>query len=248
MSHGPVIVSFSGIDGAGKSTQIEALCQFLSTHEHRWKLYRFWDDVVAFSGLREQCSLRLFRGEKGIGSPERPIQRRDKNVTSWPVRLLRLFLYTADALRLRAVIGSFGRGADFVIFDRYIYDEWANLPLRHWAIRFYIRSLARIVPKPDVAVLLDAEPIAATKRKPEYPLDFVQRNRSAYLQLAQIVGMTTVPPQSVEGAARSISTAVCPLLRAGSRVSMPSESLAGEPRRERVQAGQGPFFSTTSSH
>ena len=89
----PKIISFSGIDGAGKSTQIEALCQHLRQEGHAFQLLTFWDDVVAFSSWRERISLRLFKGDRGIGSPERPIQRRDKNVTSPHVILFRLMLY-----------------------------------------------------------------------------------------------------------------------------------------------------------
>jgi len=105
-SHTFRLLSFSGIDGAGKSTQIEALLQHLQEQGHRFQLYTFWDDVASFSEYREHLSLRVFKGEKGVGSPDRPIARRDKNVTSWYVVLLRLFLYIFDAWRLSAVVSS----------------------------------------------------------------------------------------------------------------------------------------------
>lgn len=247
MQRRPVVVSFSGIDGAGKSTQIQALCQILSAKEGRWKLYRFWDDVVAFAALREKCSLGLFRGDRGIGSPERPIERRDKNVASWPVLLLRLFLYTADALCLRAMLKESIEGTDFVIFDRYIYDEWANLPLRYWAIRFYIRAVTNLVPPADVAILLDADPFLANQRKPEYPLEFVQRNREAYLSLAPLASMTVIPPSSVSEATDSIVKAITALLHEKAPSSVPRIHLEA-PDASGTQVDQSPFFSTTSSH
>jgi hypothetical protein len=36
--------------------------------------------------------------------------------------------------------------------------------------------------------LIDADPIAAHARKPEYPLEFVRRNRQAYITLAELAG------------------------------------------------------------
>jgi thymidylate kinase len=39
-------VSFSGIDGAGKSTQIDALCLRLKGDGLRVLLIRFWDDIA----------------------------------------------------------------------------------------------------------------------------------------------------------------------------------------------------------
>lgn len=193
------VVSFSGIDGAGKSTQIETLCRSLRGRGYRCALYTFWDDVVAFPRLREHISLRAFRGDKGIGSPTKPIVRRDKNVTTWYTTLFRSLLYALDAFSLSiAVSRSEGRDADFLIFDRYIYDELANLPLNNRAVRLYLHLVLKFIPRPDLALLLDAGPKAATIRKPEYPLEFVHRNREAYHRMSQLVGMTIVPPLSIE--------------------------------------------------
>lgn len=193
------VVSFSGIDGAGKSTQIDALCRLLRARGFRYVLYTFWDDVVAFSRLRERISLRAFKGDKGIGSPDRPIVRRDKNVSAWYMTIFRLFLYMLDAFSLSvAVSRSAESDADFVVFDRYIYDELANLPMKNFAVRLYVRALLRFIPRPDAALFLDADPEAATIRKPEYPLEFVRRNRDAYHRISRLVGMTVVPPLSIE--------------------------------------------------
>lgn len=193
------VVSFSGIDGAGKSTQIEALCRALRGRGFHCSLYTFWDDVVAFSRLRERISLRAFKGDKGIGSPDKPIVRRDKNVTTWYMTVFRLFLYMLDAFSLSvAVSRSAESDAEFIIFDRYIYDELANLPMKNVAVRLYLHALLRFIPKPDVALFLDADPEVATIRKPEYPLEFVRRNRDAYHRMSRLVGMTVISPRSIE--------------------------------------------------
>ena len=52
--------------------------------------------------------------------------------------------------------------------------------------------MLKFVPQPDVAYLLDADPVLARQRKPEYPLEFVQSNRAAYLALSALSGGITV--------------------------------------------------------
>jgi thymidylate kinase len=209
-SNYPKVISFSGIDGAGKSTQIQALQTHLKELGFHSTLYTFWDNVVVFPGLRERMSLRAFKGDKGVGSPDNPITRRDKNVSSWYIIAIRLFLYLLDAYSLRvAVSGGSYSGSDFIIFDRYIYDELANLPLHRPTIELYVSLLLRLTPKPNVAYIVDADPQAAHLRKPEYPLEFVHANRNAYIALSRLVrSITVLAPTSVEQTASRIKESI----------------------------------------
>ena len=62
--------------------------------------------------------------------------------------------------------------ADVVIFDRFIYDELANLTLRNPTMQAYVFLIMKSVTRPHVSYLLDADPIQARARKPEYPIEF----------------------------------------------------------------------------
>jgi thymidylate kinase len=200
------ILSFSGIDGAGKSTHILALQSWLRETGLSTKLVAFWDDVVVASRLREAMSHAAFKGDQGVGSPEKPLQRRDKNVISGPLNLIRMCFYFADALNARVKVAALQNSSiDVLIFDRYIYDELANLPLKSWFVRFFVRLVLKLVREPDIAYLVDADPVAARARKPEYPLDFLRKNRDAYLRLAKLTGeITVVEPLTVEEAQHKI--------------------------------------------
>ena len=199
-------VSFSGMDGAGKSTQIHSLRTRLSEAGLRVSLITFWDDVARLTHLREVSGHTLFKGDKGVGSPTKPINRRDKNVRSWPMTLVRYFLYTVDAVSLRMVVKKALRSdADFIIFDRYAYDELANLTLSSPVARAYVRLIMKIVPRPHVSYLLDADPLEARARKPEYPLDFLYLSRASYSTLSSLIGgMTIIPPMPVKDVEREV--------------------------------------------
>lgn len=225
------IVSFSGIDGAGKSTQICSLQTWLAEVGVSVKLLTFWDDVVVLPRFREFISHAAFNGDQGIGTPEQPLQRRDKNVTSWLVSAIRFGLYLADALSLcRANRRVRKSGADIVIFDRYIYDELANLPLNRWLVRLFIRFVRRLVPQPDIAYLIDADPVAALARKPEYPLEFLRSNREAYLTLSRLIdNITVIEPFSVAAMGRKIRNVFIQKMSASER------AFSGQPALDHVR-------------
>lgn len=202
----PVVVSFSGVDGAGKTTQIDNLVAYLAQQGLRVRIFRFWDDIAKLTRIREGSGHAIFKGDKGIGSPEAPINRRDKNVRGWPMTCVRLFLYLVDAFSLRKRFGdAMCSDAEFIIFDRYIYDELANLNLVSRATRAYIHAIMHLVPRPDVSFVLDADPEAARARKPEYPVEFIRLNRQAYLQLNGLIGgLTIIAPAGIEAAKKEV--------------------------------------------
>jgi thymidylate kinase len=202
----PLLISFSGVDGAGKSTQIENLRGALHAAGLNTRLLTFWDDIVVGVRYREGFVHKAYGSERGIGAPGKPVNRRDKNVRSWYLNAFRHFLYLLDALNLRRVTVQAQReNIEAVIFDRYIYDELANLNLRNPFSRAFIRMVRGITPQPDIAYLLDADPAAARARKPEYPLEFMAQSRAAYFELAGLLGnMTVIPAQDLMAAKSAV--------------------------------------------
>jgi thymidylate kinase len=205
----PLLISFSGLDGAGKSTQIANLQLFIERHGLSTKLLAFWDNVVVLSRYREDFVHKVYGSERGVGAPGQPVNRQDKNVRRWYLTIVRHALYLLDALHLNVVVGRARRsGADVIIMDRYIYDELANLPLTNFVTRIFVRLIGAIVPRPDVAYLLDADPVQACQRKPEYPIAFLYQCRRSYHRLARMLGhMTVIPPLDLADALREVESA-----------------------------------------
>src|SRR5215470_8817515 len=151
LSRKPLLISFSGVDGAGKSTQIENLCSALHAAGLKTILLAFWDNVVVGVKYREGFVHKVYKSERGIGAPGKPVNRRDKNMRGWLLTLSRHFLYLLDTIHLRRVVARARKsGADVVILDRYIYDELANLNASNPLSRTFVRLVHGFVPRPDV--------------------------------------------------------------------------------------------------
>jgi thymidylate kinase len=155
--------------------------------------------------MRSGFSRKVLQSDGNVGSPDKPANRNDKNTRSFPLLVGRSLLHLLDVSRLRKIVRrerASGSGG-VIIFDRYIYDQLAALPMRHWLARAYARLVLTLAPHTDVSYLLDAVPEEARARKPEYPIDFMRQYRSSYLELRQFAPLTLIPagdPDSVHSA------------------------------------------------
>jgi thymidylate kinase len=193
------VITFSGIDGAGKSTQIEKLSSYLAQAGIPAHNLTLWDDVALFRRARSNFSRAVLQSDSGEGVPGRPVERNDKNAQTGALLLGRSILYVLDLISLRSTVRKArSEIGGVIIFDRYIYDQIAALPMQYWLTRAYARMLLRFTPKPNLGYVLDAEPEDARARKPEYPLEFLRRYRDSYLQLSRLAGLQLVPAASAE--------------------------------------------------
>jgi thymidylate kinase len=191
-------VIFSGIDEAGKSTQIAFRKRYVSEAGVQTAVLTFWDDVAELSRFRGLMSHKAFAAERGNGPHAGPRNRRDKKGSCWGLTAASLVWYWADRLTL-SPIGKpvAGTGANVVICDRYIPDELAHPPLASQLAPGFARLWLRLTPKPDSALVIDADPAAARARKPEYPLESVRRNRGSGLRLSHILHDMTIHDRTI---------------------------------------------------
>ena len=189
MPSGSIVISLSGLDGAGKSTQISMIEEYCQSRGLQTKILVMYDDVSLSNRLQrllQPWKPRIRPARKKMNRARPSVDSRglrvDKNFFSWPTFVVKPFAYVADVLLLRIQLAKLSRQCDVVTCDRFIYDTLVNLiALRDNSfVRAFIRMALTLAPRPDIAVLLDVPAEVAFARKPEYPVEYGTKRLKGY--------------------------------------------------------------------
>ena len=195
-------VAVIGPDGVGKSTVIEGLIESLD---------------VAF--LRRH---RLFHWRPNVIAPK-PDGGPVPDPHSEPVRgRLASMLYLSGfyldycagyLLLIRHLLAK----SNLIVFDRYFHDVLVDpRRYRYGGPRRFAEMLGRLVPQPDLVILLDADAGLILQRKFELPCEEIERQREAYRDIrfkhAKIVFVTT--SASIHESVAIAASAVAECMRA----------------------------------
>jgi thymidylate kinase len=213
-----MLITLSGLDGAGKSTLIEWLRLRLEAERRPVAVFHMNDHLGVYAYLRTIRNLTV--GAPGVApgggalavppangrSRLRAILRRGRNAVVWN-KPLRRWIYLVDLLVFlcyRTLVEKV-RGR-VLIMDRYFYDTLVDVSDgRRW---FWVRLLERITPTPTVPVFLDISPDESYHRKGEYSVEYLERRYRAYKKVFEWV------PSAVQLVNLDLETAQAALWRA----------------------------------
>ena len=177
-----MLVTFSGLDGAGKSTLIERLKATLEQRGHRVTVFHMNDHIGLYAYARAVRD-RVFgavpqHNGNGNGNGQRGLVRSFRNAVLWS-KVLRRWIYPVDLLVFLAYRFAIETvGGRILIMDRYFYDTLVDVADgRRWT---WLRLLERVTPTPDVPILLDISPEDSFARKGEYSVPYLARRAHAY--------------------------------------------------------------------
>ncbi len=185
-----MLVTFSGLDGAGKSTLIDRLKGALEARGHRVAVFHINDHIGLYAyarAVRDRLLGSPHPNGNGNGNSAAPsadprgmrrVVRAVRNTVLWS-KVLRRWIYPFDLLVFlvyRFAIEILGRRV--LIMDRYFYDTLVDVADgRRW---HWLRLLERVTPTPDVPFLLDISPEESFARKGEYSVPYLARRAHAY--------------------------------------------------------------------
>jgi thymidylate kinase len=186
-----MLITFSGVDSAGKSTQVDMLSSFLV---RRHTPSRVMWHRPGYSPLLDAVRATIRRARPGALPPPGPSAQRQQAFSRPSVQRLWIGVALMDTIwHLTKIRWALARGI-VVVSDRYVDDWMLDLALHFpqldgpsWPLA---RALRRVAPRPRVSLLLlleweEVARRAAGKDEPfPDPLDVSRKRFDAYRQLA----------------------------------------------------------------
>lgn len=165
-----VSVVFLGPDGAGKSSVIEAIGPKLADVFPRSTCLGFAPGLLSF----------LRRGKTSTSDPH-GLRPRSQLVSLARIAYWLIF-YMLGFVALRLAVAR----STLVLYDRHFVDILVDQKrYRYGGPVWLLRLVWRIIPKPDLIILLDAPAEVLQARKQEVPFEVTARQRQAYLEILQ---------------------------------------------------------------
>lgn len=180
------LITFCGLDGCGKTTQIKRLVKWLKDNGHKVYITKQPTDFVRNS--------EIFRTY--MDSPTHD---------DYDYRALSLLCASDRVQHSNKIITKKLEEGYIVISDRYFYSCFANLIARGFKEDNWIYEVARFIPKPDVSFFLNLpveNAIARVRKRPEekdryIDIELQKKLHDLYLNIANenegVVISTTIP-------------------------------------------------------
>jgi dTMP kinase len=191
----------SGVDGAGKSTQIEKLTRAFESRGVRVEtLWCRWDPLLAKPAVkllgtvsRRTPKRTLARTKGAEAAPGRRREIRAKLLRNPAVALLwRVIMVLDYGVRLAPAVRKAQRRSDVVLLDRYWQDVMVDYSYGG-ALQDPPRLLRKLLPDPDGMVILDLPEDVALRRKTDTPdRAYLTERRRLYHEVAAKHGAIVV--------------------------------------------------------